>query len=245
MIDPETPQLPEMSERWQQTLNWQPSPKQHQQFQAFYDAVVIGNRQFNLTRITEPSEFWEKHLWDSLSGIQSFLGSGAARVAIDIGTGAGFPGVPIAIAQPTWAVTLLDATRKKVNFLQTALSETGIGNTRLLCDRVEAIAQHSLHRETYDVATIRAVAAASVCAEYTLPLLKIGGIALLYRGQWTAEEENALKPALETLGGTLERSDQFETPLTQSVRHVLHLKKMAPTPKAFPRAIGISTQNPL
>ncbi|MBW4417882.1 MAG: 16S rRNA (guanine(527)-N(7))-methyltransferase RsmG [Myxacorys californica WJT36-NPBG1] len=243
MTDEETPKLPEMLELWQRTLNWQPNPKQQRLFQAFYEAVLAGNRQFNLTRITDPMEFWEKHLWDSLSGIQS-LNPTASR-AIDIGTGAGFPGVPIAIAHPNWTVTLLDSTQKKVNFLKTAVSQIGVGNTRPLCERVEAIGQHPLHRETYDVALIRAVAAASVCAEYTLPLLKLGGVALLYRGQWTAEEERGLTSALETLGGALERSDAFETPLTGSVRHVLYLKKIALTPKAFPRAIGIPTQTPI
>jgi 16S rRNA (guanine527-N7)-methyltransferase len=246
MEDEGIPKLLEMVELWQKTLNWQPNLKQQRQFQAFYEAVVVGNRQFNLTRITEPSEFWEKHLWDSLSGIHSFLGEATPSFrVIDIGTGGGFPGVPIAIANPHWAVTLLDSTRKKINFLQHSVSDIGIGNTRPLCDRVEAIAHHPLHRQTYDVALIRAVAAASVCAEYALPLLKLDGVALLYRGHWTSDEEKSLKSALKTLGGTLEHCEKFETPLTQGVRHILRIKKTSPTPEAFPRATGIPAQNPL
>jgi 16S rRNA (guanine527-N7)-methyltransferase len=164
---------------------------------------------------------------------------------IDIGTGAGFPGVPIAIACPTWTVILLDSTQKKINFLVQALSQIGILNTRPLVDRVEKIGQNTQHRDAYDLVTIRAVASASVCAEYALPLLKIGGTAILYRGQWTPEEEENLKIALSQLGGCLDPVERFETPLTHGVRHCLYLRKTELTPAEFPRAIGIAVQKPL
>lgn len=238
------PQLPEMMELWQETLSWQPNPRQHRAFQAFYEAVWLGNRQQNLTRITAPQEFWEKHLWDSLRGVFPKTEWKVER-AIDIGTGAGFPGVPVAIANPTWTVTLLDSTQKKVNFLTQALSTIGIFNARPIVDRVEQIGQNPVHRNSYDLAMIRAVASASVCAEYALPLLKVGGTAILYRGQWTPEEDKALKFALKKLGGWIDRTDKFETPLTHSLRHCLYIRKTEPTPEDFPRAIGIPTQKPL
>ncbi|WNZ48770.1 16S rRNA (guanine(527)-N(7))-methyltransferase RsmG [Leptolyngbya boryana CZ1] len=236
--------LPEFADLWQSTLNWCPSEQERSQFQAFYELILQGNQQQNLTRITEPSDFWEKHLWDSLRGV--FPKVTQSRLsAIDIGTGAGFPGIPMAIARPGWNVTLLDSTRKKINFLQDATRSLGLTNVRLLSDRVEQIGQSAGHREAYQLATIRAVAAAPVCAEYALPLLKVGGLAVLYRGQWTEEEAIALDQAVQQLGGAVEECDRFETPLTQGVRHCLYIRKTEPTPREFPRAIGIPTQTPL
>lgn len=258
--------LPQLLDCWQQTLQWQPNPYQQQQFQRLYTQVLQGNRQLNLTRITEPAEFWEKHLWDSLSGIKPWLGeeselsTGSAAVsansvsansvpsdcrAIDIGTGAGFPGVPIAMVQPAWTVTLLDSTRKKMAFVEGLLAELGLQNCRTISDRVEQVAHQPQHRQAYDLVTLRAVAAAAACAEYALPLLKRGGIAVLYRGQWTAEEASGLQAALELLGGTLQAVATFKTPLSGGERHCLYIKKEKPTAPEFPRAIGVVTRVPL
>lgn len=236
--------LPEMIDLWKSTTSWFPDEAMRSQFQQFYDLVLQGNQQQNLTRITEPVDFWEKHLWDSLRGVFPKV-TGSNLSAIDIGTGAGFPGIPMAIARPDWKITLLDSTRKKVNFLQDTTKVLGLTNVRSMIDRVEQVGQSSGHREAYDLATIRAVAAASVCAEYALPLLKIGGIAVLYRGQWTDEEAIVLDHAVEELGGVVEECDRFETPLTHGIRHCLYLRKTASTPLDFPRAIGIPTQDPL
>jgi 16S rRNA (guanine527-N7)-methyltransferase len=238
--------LPELLELWQQTLHWQPNAHQQAQFQALYHHILLGNRQVNLTRITAPQEFWEKHLWDSLRGIQPLLHSSppAPFNVLDIGTGAGFPGIPVAIAQPHWTLTLLDSTRKKINFLNQLIESLPI-NAQALCDRVEALGQTPRHRAAYDLALIRAVSAASVCAEYALPLVKLGGLAILYRGQWQAAETIALETVLTQLGGKLESIDTFTTPLTLGERTCLHIRKIAPTPTAFPRAIGIPTQKPL
>lgn len=236
--------LPEMTDMWKSTTNWFPSEEVRSQFQHFYELVLKGNQQQNLTRITEPVDFWEKHLWDSLRGVFPKV-TEVNLSAIDIGTGAGFPGIPIAIARPDWKVTLLDSTRKKVNFLQDSTKTLGLTNVRSMVDRVEQIGQSSKHREAYNLATIRAVAAASVCAEYALPLLKVGGIAVLYRGQWTADEAIALDRAVEELGGIVEECDRFETPLTHGVRHCVYLRKTSATPAEYPRAIGVPTQDPL
>ncbi|BAU15599.1 glucose inhibited division protein B [Leptolyngbya sp. NIES-3755] len=236
--------LPEMTDLWKSTTDWCPDEKARSQFQQFYELVITGNQQQNLTRITEPVDFWEKHLWDSLRGVFPKV-TEANLSAIDIGTGAGFPGIPMAIARPDWKITLLDSTRKKVNFLQDSTKALGLTNVRSIVDRVEQVGQSSGHRESYNLATIRAVAAASVCAEYALPLLKTGGIAVLYRGQWTDEEAIALDRTVEKLGGVVEDCDRFETPLTHGVRHCLYLRKTAATPAEFPRAIGIPTQDPL
>ncbi len=275
---------------WQQTMNWTPTVQQQELFQKLYELILSGNSQQNLTRITEPQEFWEKHLWDSLRGI-AFLLSGQAQentndkeeltpssppipnphcplspegtslspiqnpkskiqnpkspTFIDIGTGAGFPGIPIAITVAHGTVTLLDSTRKKIAFIDKVKDELHLTNIKTVTSRAEEISHQTQHRQSYDVALIRAVGTASVCAEYTLPLLKQGGLAIIYRGNWTEEEAKSLENAVQQLGGTIESVEEFTTPLTHSIRHCLYLRKVATTPSQFPRAVGVPTQKPL
>ncbi|MEH2308521.1 16S rRNA (guanine(527)-N(7))-methyltransferase RsmG [Nostoc sp.] len=240
--------LPEMAEIWQQTLNWQPTVQQQGQFQRLYELILEGNRQLNLTRITDPQEFWEKHLWDSLRGILPVLSGNlplASPTIIDIGTGAGFPGVPVAMTVFNCTITLLDSTQKKITFLDNILTELALTNAKTLVGRAEEIGQHPQHRMAYDIALIRAVGAVSVCAEYALPLLKQGGLAIIYRGNWTKDETTALQNAVKLLGGVIESIEQFTTPLSHSTRHCVYLRKVATTPVQFPRPIGVPTQKPL
>lgn len=236
MIDERQPSLlPEMNEQWQQTLNWQPTSQQQQQFQRLYELILEGNRHLNLTRITDPLDFWEKHLWDSLRGMSgnetvnlSVLSQQPEPLrAIDIGTGAGFPGLPVAIALPNLTVTLLDSTRKKITFIDSLLSALPITNANTLLGRAEEINKQPAHRGVYDLAFLRAVASASDCAKYALPFLKTGGLAILYRGHWTAEEEETLQSCLQRFNGKLQLVEAFQTPLTQSVRHCIYLQKTA------------------
>lgn len=249
------PKLPENLRLWQTTTDWQPDAGHLLEFQNLYELILEGNQRMNLTRIVEPAEFWEKHLWDSLRGVTPLLRSHSiASVAeaeqtqvraIDIGTGAGFPGLPVAIARPDWHVTLLDSTRKKIAFLNSIIDRLGMENATAIAGRAEEIGQQSQHRERYDLAFARAIGPAVVCAEYALPLLKIGGLTLLYRGHWTDEESETLAKAIEPLGGIVDFIERFTTPLTDSVRSCLYLRKIAKTPGEFPRAVGIPTQQPL
>lgn len=240
--------LPEKPEVWQD-LGWQPHLQQQVSYQRLYAEILGGNQQLNLTRITEPKEFWEKHLWDSLRGIKNWLAADSNTEApfkvLDVGTGAGFPGVPIAIACPDWHITLLDSTRKKIAFLDGLIATLGLAHVQTLVGRAEEIGQMAHHRAAYDLVLIRAVAGASVCAEYALPLLKLDGIAVLYRGQWLETETQALTSAVQRLGGEIDRIEEFVTPFSQSIRHCVYLKKLKPTPAAFPRAVGVPTQKPL
>jgi len=226
--------LPEMTDIWQQTLNWQPTAGVQQEFQRLYELILEGNRQLNLTRITGADEFWEKHLWDSLRGLppEAIASLPDDANVIDIGTGAGFPGIPVAIAYPRYRVTLLDATRKKIAFLQTLLTDLAIANVMTVCSRAEEIALQSQHRRSYDLALVRAVGTASICAGYALPLLKGGGLAVLYRGNWTDSETEELLEAVTELGGEIESIQQFTTPLTHSVRHCLYLRKVSTIPNS-------------
>ena len=259
-----TPLLPQISEVWQD-LNWQPNADQQLVFQRLYELIIQANQTLNLTRITQPLEFWEKHLWDSLrpivpllEGRERELGDlgelgekfkiqnpipptplkkGDSKIQasnyqlsttelkiIDIGTGAGFPGIPCAIALPDSQVTLLDSVRKKITFLDTLLPQLGIQNAKTLIGRAEIINKESQYKQAYDVALIRAVGSACVCAEYTLPLLKSGGLAILYRGNWTAQETKSLQNTLKKLGGLIETVEEFTTPITHSIRHCVHLR---------------------
>lgn len=244
----ETLMLPLMVDIWQLTLGWQPTDEQQGLFQQFYESILEGNQRLNLTRITEPIDFWEKHLWDSLRGVwtqeSEFVGATHTSIVqnlegnseiqpqslklIDIGTGAGFPGIPVAIAFPHHSVTLLDSTRKKITFLEALITQLGIKNVTPLIGRAEALTHQLQHRQTYDIALLRAVAPASVCAEYALPLLKTGGLAILYRGHWTDEETKSLQPILQKLGGVIESIEGFTTPISKSVRHCIYLRSSAP-----------------
>ncbi|GAB1537984.1 16S rRNA (guanine(527)-N(7))-methyltransferase RsmG [Scytonema sp. NUACC21] len=276
-------------------MSWTPTVQQQEHFQQLYEFILDGNRYLNLTRITDPQEFWEKHLWDSLRGIAFLLnavsqtrgqgdeeegdredkedeegsfpsGSDSSKPValnlettavqpllptpdfptfIDIGTGAGFPGIPVAMTVPNSTVTLVDSTRKKIAFLDKVRDALHLKNIKTVTARAEDIGWQREHRKMYDVALIRAVGTASVCAEYTLPLLKQGGLAVIYRGTWTEEETKSLENAVKQLGGTIETIEEFTTPLTHSIRHCLYLRKVAATPNQFPRAVGVPTQKPL
>ena len=242
----ETNQLPQMNSLWQQTLKWQPNESQEQLFQQVYQEILEGNRYQNLTRITTPEDFWEKHLWDSLSGIVGLPEDLEQKLeVIDIGTGAGFPGIPLAIAFPNWNLTLLDSTRKKITFVNDLISKLGINNANGIVARAEALGRIPGDRQSYDIAIVRAVSKASVCAEYALPLVKIGGLAILYRGHWSREETANLRSAAGKLGSKIELIHPWETPLSQGVRHCIYLRKHSGTSKQYPREVGVPDKQPL
>ena len=269
--------LPTHLDLWQSSLRWQPNDQQQTLFQQLYEQILEGNKQLNLTRITAPDDFWEKHLWDSLSGISPWLsepeeeecqeddetsnntgkseGSEIEEASeplriIDIGTGCGFPGVPAAIALSTspnasdLSLTLVDSTRKKIQFLYALCQTLGLPAT-CLAQRAETLGQDNAHREQYDLALIRAVGPTATCAEYVLPLLKVGGQAVLYRGQWTTEDTEAIIPVIDLLGGELTDLQSWQTPLTQSSRNCLFIYKEQPTPDDLPRAVGVPGKTPL
>ncbi len=229
------------------TLNWEPNPQQLEQFTQLYGQVLAGNERLNLTRITEPDDFIEKHLWDSLSAIflSPRLRDSSPGHVIDLGTGAGFPGLPIAIAYPDWPVTVLDSTRKKIQFIIDSLSSLGLTQVMPLVGRTEALGRSLHHREKYDLALARALADSVVCAEYALPFLKIGGWAVLYRGQWSSAEEEKLSQVAPQLGGILREVIPCRTPWTNGDRHLVYLEKISPTAPLYPRSVGIPRQSPL
>lgn len=244
-------QLPPMLDLWQTTLQWQPSDRQLAQFQNLYEAIIIGNRQQNLTRITNPEDFWEKHLWDSLFGVAllkieaKLRSKDSVLKVIDIGTGAGFPGLPVAIANPDWEMTLVDSTQKKIAFVIETMKKLNLKKVHTLVERAEIIGQDTNHRELYDLALIRAVGQPSVCAEYILPLVKVGGLAILYRGHWEKEDTISLESAVSQLSSMIELIHSQQTPISKSIRHCIYLRKHSPMSNKYPRAVGVPKQKPL
>ncbi|MDB9496166.1 16S rRNA (guanine(527)-N(7))-methyltransferase RsmG [Spirulina major CS-329] len=246
---PDLPTLPpESLTLWQASLQWQPTAAQHQQLEHLYQVIWLGNRHVNLTSLLTPETFWEKHLWDSVAGLlplQAWGWTERPQRVIDIGTGGGFPGLPVAILYPQHRVTLLDSTQKKVQFLGDAIATLGLNNAESITGRAEAVAHAPSRREQYDVALIRAVAAPPVCVEYALPFLAVGGIAVLYQGHWTEADSDRIHRAAAQVGGELLHIEALTTPLSQGDRHCIYLKKIAPTPHAYPRTIGVPKKNPL
>ncbi len=204
-----------LSEVWLPTLNWQPSPSEVTKFNELYDQVLRGNKVTNLTRITTPIDFWEKHLWDSLRGIKPLWHQTNLRV-IDVGTGAGFPGLPCAIVHESWQLTLLDGTLKKIRFINSVIEALGIINAIGVHGRAEEIAHENFYKNQYDLVLIRAVGSVAECLKYSLPLTRSGGTIVLYRGQWLKEEEQFLE-------GMKWYRENFVTPISQGQRNCIYI----------------------
>ena len=205
---------------------------------AFGTAVVEQNKVMNLTAITEPDQVAKLHLLDSLSllAVKDLKG----KRMIDVGCGAGFPGVPVKIACPELELTLLDSLGKRMNWLETILPQLGVEANCVTARAEEAVAQV---RESYDIATSRAVARLNVLLELTAPFVKVGGYVLAMKGTAAMEELEEAKKAIKTLGLKLEEVREF--PVDGTAHTVIVLKKVAPTPAKFPRRFAKIKQAPL
>ena len=205
---------------------------------AFGNAVVEQNKVMNLTAITEPDQVAKLHLLDSLSilAVKDLKG----KKIVDVGCGAGFPGVPVKIACPEAELTLLDSLGKRMNWLETILPQLGVEARCVTARAEEAVADV---RETYDVATSRAVARLHILLELTAPFVKVGGYVLAMKGTAAMEELEEAKKAIKTLGLKLEEVREF--PVDGTAHTVIVLKKVAPTPARFPRRFAKIKQAPL
>ena len=204
----------------------------------FGQLLLKQNQVMNLTAITEPTAVARLHFLDSLALLREE--SLAGKNLIDIGCGAGFPGVPLAIAEPTLHVTLLDSLQKRVNWLKTILPELGVDATCVAARAEEYVAEH---REAYDVATSRAVARLNILSELCLPYVKVGGKFLALKGAMAQAEADEAKTAIEALGGRL--SEIREYPVGEATHRIVVVEKVRPTPKAYPRKFAKIKQQPL
>lgn len=207
------------------------------------DVLLTANRQFNLTGIKIPEEAWVKHILDSLQGLETGLFDGE-KSFVDIGAGAGFPGLPLALAQPGLRPTFLEATGKKCNFIRETAAHFGL-KAKVVNERAEVVGHKSGHRASYDLATVRALGSVMEVAEYALPLVRVGGHVVLWRGKDAVAEAQDAELALDILGGALYDVQPYQLPELAMTYHLVILQKMGATPRTFPRSVGLPKAKPL
>lgn len=210
-------------------------------FFVYKELLKEWNEKINLTAIIEDNDIILKHFIDSLT-IEEYIPENAS--VIDVGTGAGFPGIPLKIVRNDINLTLLDSLNKRLIFLDTVSQKLNLENTKIVHGRAEDTGKDVEHREKYDVATARAVANLSVLAEYCLPFVKVGGLFICMKGNNVEEVEEA-KKALEKLGGKIEKIEKMYLPNSDIERNIIIIKKIKNTPKEFPRKAGVPSKNPI
>lgn len=203
------------------------------QLQRFYEQVITTNEHMNLTGITEPEEFALKHVVDSLSCYDPKYFTNGASV-IDLGTGAGFPGVPLGIYDASLQITLFDSLQKRLRFLDGVIEDLGLQGCSTLHGRAEDLA-HQEYRESFDLLTSRAVARLSILLEWGLPYVKVGGYMVALKGSIVQEELEESKCALSILGGEIVEVKEVTLPTLDDKRAIVYIKKVKPTPKKYPR----------
>ena len=215
---------------------------QLKQFYNYMNLLIEWNKKINLTAITEPNEIILKHFVDSLT-ISKYISDGT-RV-VDVGTGAGFPGIPLKIYRQDIEITLLDSLQKRINFLDEVIRELNLEKIETIHSRVEDFGKDKKYREKFDIATSRAVANLATLSEYLLPLVKVGGKAISMKGSLIEEELELSKNAIKILGGKVERVDEFNLPNSDISRNIILINKIKETPNKYPRKAGEPSKKPL
>lgn len=217
---------------------------QRQQFLQYYELLVEWNKVMNLTGITEFEEVLEKHFLDSVSLVKFYTFHSSQRV-LDLGTGAGFPGIPLKIVFPELDVVLMDSLNKRIGFLQEVIKQLGLTKISAIHGRAEEMARQKTYREQFDVCVSRAVANLASLSEYCVPFIKMEGYFISYKSGEVEEEVAAAKKAISLLGGTLERTEKFSLGEEKMGRSFVFIKKEKKTPKTYPRKAGTPTKSPL
>lgn len=218
--------------------------KQEKQFEKFYEILIEWNKVMNLTAITEYDEVVEKHFVDSLS-VEKAIDLNKIKTVIDIGTGAGFPGIPLKIAYPDLEITLLDSLNKRVKFLNAVIDELELKNITAIHGRAEDFAKQQQYREKYDLCVSRAVANLATLSEYSLPYVKVEGRFISYKSGNIDEELKKSEKAIKILGGNIENVIKFQLPGTDIGRSFVVVEKDKPTAKKYPRKAGLPSKEPL
>lgn len=215
--------------------------KQIEKFYQYMNLLLEWNEKMNLTAITDPKEIILKHFIDSLTMANKVK---EGETLIDVGTGAGFPGIPLAIVKQEVKITLLDSLNKRVHFLQEVIQVLQLNNIRAVHARVEEFAKNKKEREQYDIATSRAVAPLNVLSEYLLPLVKIGGKCVCMKGS-NIEEIKQAEKAVTLLGGEIKQIEEIILPESDMKRHIILLEKIKQTPSKYPRKPGTPSKEPI
>jgi len=220
------------------------TPQQRDQLETYWSLLSAGNRVMNLTAITDRETAIEKHFLDSLALTDAADLTG--KRLIDVGTGAGFPGLPLKIAVPSLQVTLVDSLAKRVDFLEEVVDTLALQDVRCIHDRAEEWVHTQGERESYDYATSRAVAELRVLLELTLPYVRVGGAFLAMKTARSQAEIQAAVAAAETLGGVIESTHDYTLPSEpEAVRRIVVIRKVAPTPEKYPRRFARIQKDPL
>ena len=219
------------------------SARQLEQFALYYDLLIETNKVMNLTAITEPEEVAVKHIIDSLLAYDKKIFPG--KLLADVGTGAGFPGIPLKIYCPELKVVLLDSLAKRLKFLQSVIDTLGLEDIDCVHLRAEDAGQNKNYREKYDLVTARAVARLSVLSEYCLPLVKQGGYFIALKGSKFKEEISEGRTAVDILGGEIVSADAVKLPGLDDGRAIIRIRKIKKTPVKYPRKAGLPEKQPL
>ena len=219
-------------------------PQMLTQFASYMDGVLDWNDKVNLTRITEHGEFIVKHFIDSVicSGFEEFR---QAETVVDVGTGGGFPGVPLAILSPEKKYTLIDSLQKRLKIIDMLCAEAGIQNVTTLHGRAEDLAADPKYRQQFDLCVSRAVANTAVLAEYCLPFIKVGGWLLAYKGPDAETEAKEAEKAIRILGGDLTAIRSCDLAEYGLDHNILIIQKIKDTPRKYPRKAGTPSKEPL
>ncbi len=220
------------------------SDRQINQFITYMDVLQEWNQKMNLTGLEEEDEIVIKHFLDSISCISGIKINGNEKV-IDIGTGAGFPAIPLKIIHPNIKLTLLDSLNKRITFLKHLVKELGLKDVECIHGRAEEYGSQSNYRESYDYVLARAVASLNVLSEYTIPFVKTGGVFLSQRGSSVKEEVIQGTEAIETLGGEIRDIIEVDLPYSNADRYLVLIDKVRKTPTKYPRRPGKPKKNPL
>lgn len=222
------------------------SSRQIQQFMEYYELLMEWNSFMNLTGITDYEEVLKKHFIDSLSLIKAIDFNSESEIKlIDIGTGAGFPGIPLKIAFPYIHVTLLDSLHKRVKFLDEVIVRLSLGNIITIHGRAEDYSKPGKLRESFDLSVSRAVANLSTLSEYCIPFVRVGGSFVSYKSEKLTEEIKAAQNSVAVLGGKIESQIEFMIPSSDIYRNLLVIKKMKKTPAKYPRKAGLPLKEPI
>ena len=216
--------------------------EQLNQFYKYMNLLLEWNEKINLTAITDPNEVILKHFIDSLT-INKYIKENSTLA--DVGTGAGFPGIPLKILRPDLKITLVDSLNKRINFLNEVINKLNLVNIETVHSRIEDFGKDKKYRESFDFVTARAVANLAVLSEYLLPIAKVGGQCVCMKGSSVEEELSNGKNAIKVLGGKIKNIDEFVLPDSDMSRNVIIIDKIKNTPNKYPRKAGIPVKEPL